>query len=205
MGAGDSRWHEHGTVKDGDPIISPSILLLMRGQGGAEQSVLPWEADREAAFHPESTPDGSPESEDILANLLRAVENTQIAASFPSLAPSKSGHHPARIPAQTEEVVEAFSPLLQEPAPRTDAADCSEATPSDEAESDDARAHDAEPVYSACAQPVDAHVGSTPESALESESAAAAMAAFIRAEADARLEGAPGQIDEVAPEIMSSG
>jgi len=243
MGAGDSRWHEHGPVKDGDPIVSPSILLLMRGQGGAEQSVLPWEADREAAFSPESMPAGSPESEDILANLLRAIENTQIAASFPSLAPPESGHHPARISAQTEEVVGAFSPLLQEPAPRMDAAARREATPDDDAESDEAlskllralqdteiaatlegiqQADYAEPVDSACAQPaesaeaafttsekreadVDAHVGSTPESALESESAAMAMAAFIRAEADARLEGAPGQIDDVAPEIMSSG
>jgi hypothetical protein len=174
----------------------------MRGQGGAEQSVLPWEADREAAFSPESMPAGSPESEDILANLLRAIENTQIAASFPSLAPPESGHHPARIPAQTEEVVEAFSPLLQEPAPRTDAAARREATPDDDAESDEAlskllralqdteiaatlegiqQADYAEPVYSACAQPAES------------------------AEADARLEEAPGQIDEVAPEIMSSG
>lgn len=128
MGAVD-RWHEHGPVKDGDPIISPSILPLMQGQGGSEQSVLPWEADREVAFDSESMPEGGPESEDVLANLLRAIENTDIAASFPSVTPTENGHPPALTSAPTGEIAEAVPTLLQEPLPEADAAAPLESTP----------------------------------------------------------------------------
>ncbi|MGH9589463.1 MAG: hypothetical protein ACRD25_03670 [Terracidiphilus sp.] len=91
MSAGD-RWHEHGTVKDQDPPISSAVLLWMRGQGGAEQATLPWEADPEGAFGPEPGPGDAPESEDVLANLLRAIEKTEIAARFQNAAPPDKGH-----------------------------------------------------------------------------------------------------------------
>ncbi|MGH9352024.1 MAG: hypothetical protein ACRD2G_07680, partial [Terriglobia bacterium] len=78
MSAGD-RWQEREGVNGEDPGVPQAIVLWMRDQGNAEQSVLSWEADTGDAVRPEAPDEGSA-SEEILDHLLRAIENTEVAA-----------------------------------------------------------------------------------------------------------------------------
>ena len=113
MSAGD-RWHEHGPVKDGDPAISSAVLRWMQGQGGTETSDLPW-LDPETAFRPEPAGAGNPESEDVLSNLLRAIENTDVAARFQNAAPPDQGHPSADARRDPVKSAEAVSAMLKPP------------------------------------------------------------------------------------------
>lgn len=114
------RSRKHPPVKGVDPVVSATILLWLQGEGSTEPSALPWQAHPEDDFRLEPAPDGSPDSEEVLANLLRAIENTDFAARLQNAAPLDIGHPPADNFAWPAESAAAAS-MLQKP-PQPDAA-----------------------------------------------------------------------------------
>lgn len=119
MSAAD-RSRKHPPVKGVDPVVSATILLWLQGEGSAEKSALPWQAHPEDDFRPEAVPDGSPDSEEVIAHLLRAIENTDFAARLQNVAPLDNGHPPADNPARPAESTQAASMLHQPPEPDAD-------------------------------------------------------------------------------------
>ena len=117
MSAGE-RWHEHGPVKEDEPALSSSILLWMRGQASAENPVLPWEADPEAAFRPGPAAETAPENGEVLANLLRAIENTAIAEQFQHVLPAER----APVFSPPAEAAEAAHTAVQDAAAQLESA-----------------------------------------------------------------------------------
>lgn len=136
MSAGD-RWHEHGPVKEGDPTISPAVLLWMQGKGSTETSDLPW-LDPETAFRPEPAEAVIPESQDVLANLMRAIGNTEVAARFQNAALPDGGHPSEDVRREPVESAEATSRLPNPPEESAVGADSAEPTPAAGDNSDEA-------------------------------------------------------------------
>lgn len=110
--------HEHEPV--GLQTIPQVILFLMQKQGGKDLSALPWEGETDAAVRPESAPDAAPGSEEIVANLLRAIEGTEIAARLGRVPPSRIGLPAVPVAAPPADSTEFAATLL--PVRETDQA-----------------------------------------------------------------------------------
>lgn len=126
------------TTHEQEPVglqtIPQVILFLMQKQGGKDLSALPWEGETDAAVRPESAPDAAPGSEEIVANLLRAIEGTEIAARLGRVPPLRIGLPAVPVAAPPADSTDSAATLL--PIRETDRAVRPEPAPDTLPESD---------------------------------------------------------------------
>jgi hypothetical protein len=88
-----------------EPIFPQAVPFWMRVMVEAENSALAQEPEGEAAQGPESSPDGTSESDETFAVLLRAIEGTEIAKRLGVAPPAAESRPQTGAPAETAEAV----------------------------------------------------------------------------------------------------
>lgn len=111
MSAG-SRWHEDAPNENGEPIIPPACVPRIRTLGSEENPALSLEPQSDAHELPEPGADDTAEDSEILANLLRAIQSTEVAVRMGDVAPRANGHpHPPSF-AEPAQIAPATSNLI---------------------------------------------------------------------------------------------
>ena len=117
MSAG-SRWHEDAPNHNGEPTMPQACVSRIRTLGSEENPALRLEPQSGAHQLPQSTPDDTAEDREILANLLRAIQSTEVAVRMGDAPPHANGHpHPPSFVAPAQ--ITPATSILKSPGPET--------------------------------------------------------------------------------------